>query len=64
MIEGFKNRRDAISDGPGGYKCPCCGPSPKYRTQARRVERRRKKARIARELRDVEGAGIIPQNIF
>lgn len=29
--------------GPGGYKCPCCGPSPKKRAKHRRLIRRRLK---------------------
>jgi hypothetical protein len=28
------------SYGPGGWKCPCCGPSRKQRPVARRMERR------------------------
>jgi tRNA(Ile2) C34 agmatinyltransferase TiaS len=37
-------RQKLISYGPGGYKCPCCGPTPKHRQKERRhlrkVERR------------------------
>jgi hypothetical protein len=29
-----------ISYGPGGYKCPCCGPNPKRRQEERRLLRR------------------------
>jgi len=29
-----------ISYGPGGYKCPCCGPHPKKRQEERRFLRR------------------------
>jgi len=39
------------SVGPGGYKCPCCGPSPKRRREYRRMIRRRIKALVARRLR-------------
>jgi hypothetical protein len=30
-----------ISYGPGGYRCPCCGPNPKKRQQERRLVRKR-----------------------
>lgn len=39
-----------VSYGPGGYKCRCCGPSPKYRREARQHERRV----IERVLKDIE----------
>lgn len=29
--------------GPGGLKCPCCGPAPAHRAAARRVVRKRLK---------------------
>jgi hypothetical protein len=29
-----------ISYGPGGYHCPCCGPSPKHRQRERRFVRK------------------------
>ena len=34
--------KEACRDiGPGGFKCPCCGPSPKNRPKWRRLMRRR-----------------------
>lgn len=31
--------------GPGGYRCPCCGPSPRQRRRfARMVKRRARQA--------------------
>jgi hypothetical protein len=30
-----------ISYGPGGYHCPCCGPSQKARQKERRLLRKR-----------------------
>lgn len=27
--------------GPGGFHCACCGPAPKHRVKARRVNRKR-----------------------
>lgn len=42
--------RKVVGYGPGGYKCPCCGPSPKHRREARQHERRV----IARVLKDIE----------
>ena len=41
--EGTKRRPNHEQTGPGGYKCTCCGPSPKRRKSARRTERRRTK---------------------
>lgn len=32
--------RRVVGYGPGGYKCPCCGPNPKCRREARQHERR------------------------
>lgn len=32
--KNFSNR--VISYGPGGYKCPCCGPNPKHRDKERK----------------------------
>lgn len=36
--------------GPGGWKCPCCGPSRKARRKARRTERRVAAQKVAREV--------------
>lgn len=36
--------------GPGGYKCHCCGPSPKNRPQHRRLVRRQLARFAAREI--------------
>jgi hypothetical protein len=35
--------------GPGGYKCPCCGPSRKEKSKARRYHRHVAKARLKTE---------------
>ena len=26
--------------GPGGWRCPCCGPSPRHRRKTRQQQRR------------------------
>jgi len=36
--------------GPGGRKCPCCGPSPSYRTKFDRTAKRRAKAAAKRAM--------------
>lgn len=36
--KAFRNK--VVSYGPGGYKCPCCGPNPKHRDEERRRGRR------------------------
>lgn len=41
--------------GPGGMKCPCCGPAPSYRDKNRRVARRRIKEITRKEIRDAKG---------
>lgn len=40
--------------GPGGWKCPCCGPKKtgKDRAKTRRLQRRRLKAQDAKEFKD------------
>lgn len=42
--------------GPGGYKCPCCGPAPRLRKKWRRRIRHRLEERarkhIAKEIID------------
>jgi hypothetical protein len=38
--------------GPGGYKCPCCGPSPRHRKAYKRAAKRRERQLIAREIRE------------
>ena len=45
MTEGMSKRAHAplSGNGPGGYRCPCCGPAPKDRPKHRRSERRRRK---------------------
>jgi hypothetical protein len=43
VTEGMSKRTHAPLDGPGGYRCPCCGPAPKRRDEHRRAERRRRK---------------------
>jgi hypothetical protein len=42
--KAFSHR--VISYGPGGFKCPCCGPSQKKRPQERRHLRRREQRLI------------------
>lgn len=37
--------------GPGGYRCPCCGPAPSDRPLHRRRVRRRVKEDLMRQLR-------------
>ncbi len=32
--------RKVISYGPGGFKCPCCGPAPSHRREERQHNRR------------------------
>jgi hypothetical protein len=32
--------RKVISYGPGGFKCPCCGPAPNKRREERQQNRR------------------------
>lgn len=46
MKDEFK-RKSGKGIGPGGYKCHCCGPSPKDRPS----HRRRVRARLAEDLR-------------
>lgn len=36
MIKCRNLEHRAFSYGPGGYKCPCCGPNPKHRDRERR----------------------------
>lgn len=43
--------RAATHIGPGGYKCPCCGPAPAERQKFRRVVRRRMKQAFAKLVR-------------
>lgn len=39
--------------GPGGMKCVCCGPSPRYRKQFRRsVKRGAVKKFVRKEIKD------------
>ena len=45
-----KTRQTKWACGPGGWKCPCCGPSPKNRRKARRTERRVAAQKVAREV--------------
>lgn len=45
-----KTRQTKWACGPGGWKCPCCGPSPKNRRKARRTERRVAAQKTAREV--------------
>ena len=42
--------KETCTYGPGGYKCPCCGPAPKHRVKMRRVARRRFKRQTEREI--------------
>lgn len=45
-----KYRHTKWATGPGGWKCPCCGPLPKERKKARRTERRVTARKVAREI--------------
>ena len=45
--------------GPGGYKCRCCGPSPKERPKYRRMIRARLKGIfLKRTKQDLEDQGV------
>jgi len=38
------------SCGPGGHKCPCCGPAPKHRDTHRRQARMKLKRATEKEI--------------
>lgn len=38
--------------GPGGYHCPCCGPSPNERVEDRRLARTKLKRKTKKEIDD------------
>ncbi len=41
MKTGLLNVKHHSDTGPGGWKCPCCGPSPKHRKVFARKYKRR-----------------------
>ena len=47
------HEKQAHRVGPGGYKCPCCGPAPGARKKHRRLVRRRMKASVAKTLEEM-----------
>jgi hypothetical protein len=47
-MDCFKREGDRRM-GPGGWKCICCGPPPKYRKRFRRAVRRNLKLRLREE---------------
>ena len=51
-MRGHFKKLDQI--GPGGYKCRCCGPSPKDRAKWRRVRRARLKEEARKEVENGE----------
>lgn len=52
--KSFAHKVDSY--GPGGYKCPCCGPNLKHRDEARRHERRVLNRVLDRIERDIQRA--------
>ena len=46
--------KKACATGPGGWKCSCCGPSPKERPKWRRRARHRIKEKFREELKKVD----------
>lgn len=38
--------------GPGGYHCPCCGPSPSERQEDRRLARTKLKRKTKKDIED------------
>lgn len=37
MKTGRLNPKHHAKVGPGGWKCPCCGPAPRYRKVVARI---------------------------
>lgn len=42
--------------GPGGYKCPCCGPAPKHRKKERRRVKRKLRQMTQKEIEEESDA--------
>lgn len=48
----------------GGWRCPCCGPTPKDRPQWRRATRRRLKADSLRLAEDQLHEQLVPDDFI
>lgn len=48
MMHG-EYKKHAVYGGPGGRRCPCCGPSPRERPKFDRTQKRRLKFQMRRE---------------